>query len=133
LEKDCANDTKVYFLDNTLSAGNLLTNKSADRYKVVSPPVWDASLSTVESWPPVSRVLFTAGARNGGVDEIDRRIIRDVEVGSGRIINSQTDVGGWLKQEMTIRKFEVPQDPNGDSDGDGYTNIEEVLHHYADL
>ena len=29
--------------------------------------------------------------------------------------------------KSTTRPFQVPVNPNGDDDGDGYTNIEEIL------
>jgi hypothetical protein len=62
---------------------------------------------------------------------VDERIINDVRMGTGRIINSQNDVLGWPQLPATSHDLDVPANPNGDDDGDGYTNVEEWLHHLA--
>jgi hypothetical protein len=40
-------------------------------------------------------------------------------------------VGGWPELPENYRRFTIPLNPQVDSDGDGYTNIEEVLHNLA--
>ena len=73
-------------------------------------------------------------------------IIADIKSGSGRLIDSVSDVGGWPDHETSTRpkdsdddgmpdKWETARglnpndasDGNGDDDGDGYTNLEEYL------
>ena len=79
-------------------------------------------------------------------DEVDERIIREVQDGTGSIIDSQGEVGGWpvyktsaapadidldgMPDEWEIRLGLNPHDPgdrNGDLDENGFTNLEEYL------
>jgi len=76
-------------------------------------------------------VLANAGARPADRDPGDERIIREVRARSGSIPESQETVSAWPKLAEDRREFTAPDDPNGDSDGDGYTNVEEWLHAFA--
>ncbi|MCA9430751.1 MAG: hypothetical protein KC940_09615, partial [Candidatus Omnitrophica bacterium] len=79
-------------------------------------------------------------------DSVDERIIDQAKKKTGRIINSQSEVGGWPKLESQPAppdrdhdgmpdKWEERMgfnpddsaDGTADSDGDGYTNLEEYL------
>ena len=92
------------------------------------------------------RILENAGATLPVRDAIDRRLIAEVRTGRGRIIDSQTDVGGWPAYKQAPPPADGdndampdywetehglnpadPSDNNQDQDGDGYTNIEEFL------
>ena len=55
-----------------------------------APPV--RTTSAVEA---LREVLAGAGATLPRRDAVDRRLVREVEQRSGRVIDSQTDVGGW--------------------------------------
>jgi len=91
-------------------------------------------------------VLEKAGAIYPKRDPVDTRIVNDVRKGTGRIINSQKQVGGY----PTLKTYNVPPDtdhdgmpddwerkhgldPSDPADGprdkdrDGYTNLEEYL------
>ena len=80
----------------------------------------------VEAW-----VLVTAGARPADRDAVDTRIVNDVKNGTGTIIASQADVGGWPELAEKRRKLTLPENPHADDDGDGYTNLENWLHTFA--
>jgi hypothetical protein len=54
-------------------------------------------------------VLRGAGARPSQRDSIDRRIVSTVIEGSGRIIDSQSQVGGYPERSETRRAVVVPQ------------------------
>ena len=45
--------------------------------------------------------------------------------------DDQEDVGGFPDPEPAARPLETPEDPAGDDDGDGYTNLEEWLHAFS--
>ncbi|MEA3364059.1 MAG: hypothetical protein U9Q79_00340 [Candidatus Hydrogenedentes bacterium] len=40
-------------------------------------------------------------------------------------------MGGFPNHAPTTRILDLPANPNGDTDGDGYTNLEEWLHALA--
>ena len=44
---------------------------------------------------------------------------------------SQEDVDGWPALPENRRELTIPENPSGDDDGDGYTNLEEWLHGFA--
>ena len=91
-------------------------------------------------------VLENAGAILPKRDDIDLRIVNDVKNGTGKIIDTQSQVGGWPNYKSAIAPIDddndgLPDvweikhgldsannlDNNLDNDKDGYTNIEEWL------
>ncbi len=79
-------------------------------------------------------------------DAVDKRFIQDVKNRTGKLLDSQDEVGGWPKlnskpapkdtdQDGMPDAWEKankldprnPEDRNGDADSDGYTNLEEYL------
>jgi len=112
---------------------------------LVSPPLTLSNgnvptLSSPRSWPPSyastpaaflkERLLIQAGARPSDRDEVDERIMASLSSGTGGLINTQNDVGGWPVLEVVRTTFIDARNPNGDNDRDGYTNREEVLHNW---
>ena len=95
---------------------------------VSTPPVWHESIKVKDVSTAKSSVLWNAGARPADRDSVDERVVNEVNTGGGGIIQSQDDVGGYPVLSENNRTFNIPTNPNGDDDGDGYTNIEEVLH-----
>ena len=95
--------------------------------RVDTPPIWVDPLTVRPSGEVLDWVLAEAGARPWDRDAVDRRIISDVLNGTGRIIDSQDDVGGWPALGEPHHVLDLPDDPSGDDDGDGYTNLEEWL------
>jgi len=91
------------------------------------PPLWLEPLTVRPSNEVLDWVLPNAGARPWDRDAVDERIISDVLNGTGNIIGSQDDVGGWPELGETHDVLDPPDDPSGDDDGDGYTNLEEWL------
>ena len=65
-------------------------------------------------------VLKYAGARPAERDAVDRRLIEEFYNGTGKIINSQNEVGGYPVVEPTYRALDVPE-----------TGIEEWLENYT--
>lgn len=64
-------------------------------------------------------LLSHVGASLPRRDETDARVINDVINGTGRIIDSASEVGGVMQYEPTYRVFEIPQewkDENGMGD-----------------
>ena len=108
---------------------------------IPAPPVTtESAASAYES------VLRRVGAVLPVRDVVDARIVEEVRTGTGRIIDTQWDVGGWpeyrpAKPPSDSDRDGMPDrwerqrglDPNNpadgprDRDGDGYTNVEEYL------
>jgi hypothetical protein len=120
--------------------------KDSDRpgYRLTARPDW-AEAAAESAAEAEIRVLAGAGA--GRVrDAVDARIVQGVRDRTGRIINSQVDVGAWPALEAGspwvdgdgdgmpddwetahgLNRLD-PADGNRDRDGDGFTNLEDWL------
>jgi len=136
--------------------GNILEGKDYINqwdmfYKVynrnkMDKPFEVANITTELASDAFENVLMNAGAVLPIRDSIDSRIIEDVRNGTGHIIDSQTQVGGWPNYKSIVAPIDddndgMPDDweikygldpannldNNLDNDKDGYTNIEEWL------
>lgn len=106
----------------------------------------DAPPAPSEAGGLVDRLLPTVGATLPLRDAVDERIVGDVRNGTGGLIDSVAEVGGWptlasgdapadgdrdgMPDAWELARGLDPADPadaSGDRDGDGYTNIEERL------
>jgi hypothetical protein len=83
-------------------------------------------------------VVARAGKFSGSRDAIDSHLIRQIERREGTWLERLQPVasGGvdpWTPVNIgnSHRPFPTLSDPSGDEDGDGYTDLEEVLHEYA--
>lgn len=107
-------------------------------------------VTTLSAREAFAAVLDDVGASRPARDAVDARIVESARRGTGSIINSQSEVGGW----PVLRTAEAPADADRDGmpddwevvrgldpreatdgakdrDGDGYTNVEEYLHSLA--
>ncbi len=92
------------------------------------------------------RILEEVGATKPKRDAVDNRLIEEIQKGTGKIINSQNEVGGWPEYQSTEAPTDTDSDGmpdewesahglnvretddgSSDKDGDGYTNVEEYL------
>jgi len=120
-----SNDSQVTLVEKPFAAPPVRTTSAAEAYE---------------------EVLTQAGAVLPRRDPVDERVVRQVRTGTGRIIDSQRDVGGWPEYKSASPPLDTdqdgmpdewekahglnPRDPSDaakDRDGDGYTNIEEYL------
>ena len=113
-------------------------------YEEFSMPVIDTHTSD-EAY---ADVIQNVGAYPWARDTVDVRIISDLKNGTGKIIDSQTEVGGYpvLAVETRSENWDTDQDGmpdwweekhgfnrenaddrNDDVDGNGYTNLEEYI------
>jgi len=99
--------------------------------KATEPPVIVPGLQIRPAGQVREWTLANAGARPADRDPADARIVAHVRARTGTILKSQDDVGGWPELPQNRRKLTTPDNPSGDDDGDGYTNLEEWLHGYA--
>lgn len=107
------------------------------------PTVKSNGLAGVTALPPATafqQALLFAGARPADRDAHENRIIDEITDGAtitalasrpGSIKHTVTGAGGWPTYAVNTVVHTYPSNPNSDSDGDGYTNIEEWLHQKA--
>lgn len=105
-----------------------------------SPAVW-SNPTVLPSGEVEAYVLANVGARPADRDSADARLIEEVRTRRGAIINCvepdpsrpecARNAGGWPVLAENYRPLDLPANPNGDDDGDGYTNLEEWLHEQA--
>ena len=95
-----------------------VTGDDAPGYRLTALPAWamGATETAAEAW---TSVLAKSGASRVR-DTVDLRILAGVADGTGRIINSQTEVGGWPEL--------APGTPWTDTDGDGMPDDWETAH-----
>jgi hypothetical protein len=103
-------------------------------FKAAEPPNWIPNLIAKKSHVVKNSVLSNAGARRSDQDPVDMRIINDVKNGTGHLIDSQDDVGGWPPLAENVRGVGgIPalSVPSNEIQPSGYTKIEEWLHRLA--
>ena len=124
-----------------------VTGDDAPGYRLPALPAWAMGATETAAQAHAS-VLARAGASRVR-DAVDVRILAGVADGTGRIINSQTDVGGWpdlapgtpwidtdadgMPDDWETAHGLDPATADGaaDRDGDGYTNLEDWLNSLA--
>jgi hypothetical protein len=138
--------TDIYLFDNAAAGSSSdpwsivlnLSGLSVQELKVSSAPAWPSGLRALPTANNVARnyVLDNAGARPAQRGVVDTRIVAGVKNGSGRIVSCVANdgtskcarnAGGWPTFANNSRRLSVPKDPDGDSDRDGYTNMDEWL------
>jgi len=116
---------------NANLASNSLTSSGINTYLVSTPPV---SLSGISVTPAVDLEVDMAqsvGARPAQRDEVDDRFLYEIQTRTGSVKNRE--IQPWNRPGSTTRSITplLPANPNGDDNGNGYTNIEEVLYQMA--
>jgi hypothetical protein len=81
------------------------TTSAARIVEVPRPPVWPEGLGVLPANQVETHVLRFAGARPWDRDAHDIRVIFDVVEGRGRIIDDESEVGGYPEQETTRAPF----------------------------
>ena len=145
---------RAWFEDNAMAGvvpadpWSLVRDSDRPGYRLIARPDW-AEPARESPDEALARVLDRAGA--GPVrDAVDARIIAAVRERSGRIIDSQAQVGGWpvldpgepwrdadgdgLPDDWEIARRLNPLDSAdgaADPDGDGFTNLEDWLNALA--
>lgn len=71
-------------------------------------PAWRDGLVATPASTVFDRVLASAGARPKDRDVVDLRIVSEVKAGSGKIRDSEADVGGYPMPTATQRALTVP-------------------------
>lgn len=156
-------NSKLY-LENNTGDDALLMDFNANRqsyinsksYLVDSRINWTGNVAVQQTQTIKDNIIAGAGATLPLRDEIDRRIVLDIQNATGAIIDSPADVGGYPNStpivwtELELLSYDSdrdgmpnyweeanslnsnnPEDRNLDSNGDGYTNLEEFLNQHT--
>lgn len=143
--------TRLYVADNHLDGDR---DRNRDPWSVISraearhkmsKPFPAAPVTTQDARSAFEAVMQSAGATRPRRDAVDARVIEQVRKGTGGLIDSQKQVGGWpiLRSaaapkdsdhdgmpddwERRHRLQPTVADAHRDADRDGYTNLEEFL------
>lgn len=137
--------TAYYLEDNIAEVDGGATDKIKNSY-VFEP----SNVTVLPSSKVVDHVLSNAGARYPELNSVDERIIQSVKDGTGRIIDSPDEVGGYDFAKNTPAPSDrdgdgVPDsyeelfgtnpdkfDAHADSDGNGVSNIEDYINRLVD-
>jgi hypothetical protein len=139
IESNAPSGTKVYEASNFFPGGKIRSGQTG--YYVSSSPMSMSGITVKTSESEIlKRVLNNAGARPAKRDAVDNRIANpstgEVVTGKGNWVDSvngsgKRASGGWPSYPLTYRNFDAGSNPNGDDNGNGYTNIEEILYQMA--
>jgi hypothetical protein len=142
---------KIYLADNRWTADPsgdqwaMVKNLLSFSPRVDRPAAWVDGMDVISALSNngddvLKYVLNNAGSRPSERDSVDARIVEEVQRRTGQIKNCvsadgsdrcRKNGGGWPMYAENRRALVLPDDPNGDSDRDGYTNLEEWLHEMA--
>ncbi len=155
--KPLDSDIIFYIRDNVFDGNDALTadnTKFIDAYELdgkrqartTATPFATAPVETLPAARALIAVLASVGASLPVRDPVDSRLIADVRNRSGKMIDSQKEVGGWpalqsgtapvdtdndgMPDEWEVQHGLNPKDPADaalDADRDGYSNLEEYL------
>ena len=101
------------------------------RAATAAAALWPAGYKPMPVTKVKAYVLKHAGARPADRDPVDKRVVQNVHDRVAHLIASQEEVGGWPALAGNRRALTIPENPHGDDDSDGYTNLENWLHGYA--
>ena len=118
----------------------------ASRWMLVNSPFPAPAVTTYSALDAYTKVLAEAGAALPKRDVHDARVVKDVINKTGKYLDNPSQVGGWAVMEPGTAPADTDHDampdswetaqgfnPNNnadgrlDTDGDGYTNVEECL------
>jgi pectate lyase len=123
--------SQCYISDNNFADGFYFDpgDGGTGMVQVGAPPfALPAGLTIMPSSAVEAYIIANAGARPADRDAVDTRIINDVINRTGSsLITNESAVGGFPTLAQNTRALALPANPQGDDDGDGYTNLEELI------
>jgi hypothetical protein len=138
IHPDIASGSRIYSHDNKylLSYGASWSdatdlNEASSSAQVSSPPITIPSYNPRPSTEILDWVIDNAGARPNDRDSLDNQVVNRLYDGIGGYISDEDQIGGLPPLAENYRALTVPSDPHEDPDLNGYTNLEEWLHGFA--
>ena len=108
------NDERGYLEDNIIVkvdgvTPGKITDPSIPITVLDEKPIWIDDYEPIPAADVPEYILKYAGARPAERDVVDLRLIEEFYSGTGKIINSQDEVGGYPVAEPTYRALDVPE------------------------
>ena len=118
-------------------------------YQVMNKPFKVPAIKMTSAEKAYNDVLATVGASRPVRDSVDARLIREVQTNTGKMIDSQNEIGGWPVYRAVIPyrdtdydgipdNWEIAQKMNPENprdamikNKDGYTRLEEYINQLA--
>ena len=126
--------TELYIENNLITGTSPLIDTTgffSDKVKLVNtfPDIF-SGFEPIPVEQVQEHVLRYAGARSVDPfqDPTDTKVIENVRRGTGSILTTDSYEEDIASIPSTSHTLNLPDDPDGDSDNDGYTNLEEWLH-----
>ena len=98
-------EVELYWKNNKIIPQTSKTDLTGDHILVDNPPVWPIGLAAISEHQVADQVLKNAGARPWDRDQTDQAIIKEVKKGNNRIIDSETEAGGYPAVPSTFKSF----------------------------
>ncbi|NMC39556.1 MAG: pectate lyase, partial [Bacteroidales bacterium] len=95
----------LFWKDNMILPASERKELSGNYTIIEDRPFWPEGLKSLPSEEVKNSVLENAGAFPRDRDATDKRIIEGAKNGTGRIINSENEVGGYPSFKPVYRKF----------------------------
>jgi len=91
---------------------NLLGVRNAERANILTEPLnlGEYEVPDETAYETYDSILETVGAYLPRRDAIDAKVIADIKNGTGHIINSPQEVGGYVGIDSVFRRFEIPEE-----------------------
>lgn len=96
---------EIFWKDNLIKAKAGVKDLTGKYIVANNAPLWPDGLQAKPSADVKEYVLKNAGAFPWQRDNIDKRIVAEILAGSGKIIDSETEVGGYPNYEPVHSKF----------------------------
>ncbi len=96
---------EVFWKDNIINSKTDVIELSGEYIPLDSIPFWPQGLVIMPVNEVKKSVLENAGAFPWERDDIDKRIIAEAEAGTGKIIDSEKEVGGYPLIKPVYKKF----------------------------
>jgi hypothetical protein len=91
-----ARDNRAAYADGRpMPELGIISNRNPKVRRLERAPLWPVGLPVLPTSAVEAAVLKNAGARPWDRDAVDRRIVDQVRHGTGRVIDSEADVGGY--------------------------------------
>lgn len=140
--KNIPGDTHIFMTDNSVERPSAVVQSKQDSdtsppqsHYTTLPPLQSPGLRPVSASVAYESILRDVGSRPRHRSEIDKRFIRQLRERRGEIKDCLTGcaraVGQRLSSNVRRRKLRLPREPLADTNGDGYTNLENWLQRLA--